>query len=79
MLTATVDGLKLRARRERSELTVKALVPKVAAELGKSVHPSTIEKIETGDRQPGPLLYGAICRALECEWDDLLISDEDAA
>jgi DNA-binding Xre family transcriptional regulator len=67
-----VDGQELKRRIARRGLNVREFVPLVATELGKSVHPSTIEKIITGDRQPSTKLYSAICRALDCDWDDLL-------
>jgi hypothetical protein len=76
MVDDTVDFRKLRAELNRRELTVKEFVPLVASERGQKIHPSTIEKILVGDRQPSQKLYGAICRALGFDWDDLLLKDE---
>jgi transcriptional regulator with XRE-family HTH domain len=73
-----VDGQELKRRIARRGLNVREFVPLVAAELGKSVHPSTIEKIITGDRQPSTKLYTAICGALGCDWDDLLLQRNDS-
>lgn len=74
-----VDGQELKRRIARRGLNVREFVPLVATELGKPVHPSTIEKIVTGDRQPSTKLYSAICRALDCEWEDLLVRENGAA
>jgi hypothetical protein len=77
MVDDTVDCRRLRAELNRRELTVKEFVPLVAAERGQTIHPSTIEKILVGDRQPSQKLYGAICRALGCNWDDLLLKNDE--
>lgn len=73
MRTATVNGYELRRRREDNELTLNDLAALCAVELGKTVHKSTLARIERGQRQPSSRLFGTICRALNCAKSDLIM------
>lgn len=74
MLSATVNGSKMRQVREGKELTLDALAARCAKRLRKPVHRTTLNKIERGQRQPSAKLYGAIWRSLGCcDKDELLM------
>lgn len=60
--------------REERELTGDVLADLVSAKVGRRVDPSTIYKIEKGSRQPSARLFGAICRVLHCEKDELTMA-----
>jgi transcriptional regulator with XRE-family HTH domain len=63
MATTTINGAAMRIIRERSELTVRGLVQRIA-ETGINVHPDHIRNIELGNKQPSPRLLAAIAQAL---------------
>jgi len=65
--------------REDRELTGTQLAGLVSEELGRVVHPATIWKIETGDRQPSAKLFGAICRSLKVKKSELLVPIDSEA
>lgn len=73
MRSGTVNGSEMRRRRERKKLTLGPFAALCGQHLGKPVHITTINKIEKNQRQPSAELYEAICGALGCEWDDLLM------
>lgn len=73
MQSVRVDGQRLRLIREDRELTTTQLAGLLSAELGRRVHQSTITKYEKGHRQPSARMFGAICRALRCNKDELII------
>ncbi|MCP3805421.1 helix-turn-helix domain-containing protein [Allokutzneria sp. A3M-2-11 16] len=79
MLTANVDGQKLRELRESRELTARELTEQMAKDLGRRVHIDTIYKIERGSRQPSSKLLGAWCRALKTDRAIVLDSIKDCA
>lgn len=64
--------------REERELTGDVLADLVSAKVGRRVDPSTIYKIEKGSRQPSARLFGAICRVLHCEKDELTMAAPEA-
>lgn len=73
MLSAKVNGPRLKAIREERELTTTQVAALLSAELGRTVHNSTITKYETGARQPRPSMFSALCRVLDVQRGDLLI------
>ena len=73
MRSGTVNGSEMRRRRERKKLKLGPFAALCGQNLGKPVHITTINKIEKNQRQPSAELYEAICGALECDWDDLLM------
>lgn len=73
MLSAKVDAARLREIREERELTTTRLAALLSQDLGRTVHPSTITKYETGARQPRPQMLHAMCRALDVERGELLL------
>lgn len=73
MRSATVNGSEMRRRRERKTLTIGHVATLCSQQLGRPVHITTINKIEKDQRQPSPELYEAICSALGCNWEDLLL------
>lgn len=76
MRSATVNGSEMRRRRERKTLTIGRVATLCSQHLGRPVHITTINKIEKDQRQPSAELYEAICKALGCEWDDLLMATD---
>lgn len=79
MLSAKVDGAALREIREECELTTTELAALLSEELGRRVHQSTVSKYENGVRQPSAKAFGALCRVLEVDRDDLLVSSDTRA
>lgn len=73
MLSAKVDPAALREIREECELTQEKLAALLSTELGRPIHFTTISNYETGKRQPSAKTFGALCRVLEAERDELLI------
>lgn len=73
MLSAKVDGVALREIREECELTTTELAALLSKDLGRTVHQSTVSKIENGQRQPSAKTFGALCRVLEADRDELLM------
>jgi transcriptional regulator with XRE-family HTH domain len=79
MLSAQLNRHRLRALREDRELTTAQVGSLVSAELGRTVHQSTISRFENGARQPGARMFGALCRVLRVEKPELLIPNEVAS
>lgn len=79
MLSAKIDGAALREIREECALTQAELAELLSAELGRPVHFTTISNYETGKRQPHAKTFGALCRVLEAERDELLIPTKATA
>ena len=73
MLSARVDHHRLREIREDRELTTKQVAALLSAELGRTVHQSTVSKYERGVRQPGVRTFGALCRVLRIQKSEVLI------
>lgn len=73
MLSAKVDAPRLREIREERELTTTQVAALLSAELGRTVHQSTVSKWELGTRQPSARTFGAICRVLRVERREILI------
>jgi transcriptional regulator with XRE-family HTH domain len=75
MRSAVMDGGKLCKTREDRELSVAALAALLSQELGRKVSHTTIYRLESGRRQPSPVMFGAICRMLRCDKADLLVGE----
>ncbi|GGK62274.1 hypothetical protein Sme01_04240 [Sphaerisporangium melleum] len=71
MRSIPIDGRKLQITREERELSGPALAELLSADLGRKVHASTIYRLEGGDRQPSPKLFGALLRILQCDKSQL--------
>lgn len=76
MRSGTVNAPRLIEICEDRELTATQLAALVSEQLGRRVDPGTIYKIMRGVRQPSAQMFGAICRALKCRKNDLLIRTE---
>ncbi len=76
MRSGTVNAPRLIAICENRELTVTQLAQLVSKQLGRRVDPATIYRIQRGARQPSARMFGAICRSLECEKEELFIPVE---
>lgn len=79
MLSAKVDAARLRAIREERELTTSQVAALLSTELGRQVHQSTVSKYENGARQPSARAFGALCRVLRVERQELLLPNEATA
>lgn len=73
------DGARCREIREQRKLTLEELALLVSEELGFPVTKWAICKWELGVRSPSPKRFGALCRALRVEEEDLLISRQAGA
>jgi transcriptional regulator with XRE-family HTH domain len=73
MLSAKVDGVALREIREECELTGAELAALLSEALGRTVHQSTVSKWERGAVQPSAKAFGALCRVLEVDRNELLL------
>lgn len=69
MLSQTVDGAKLRNLRERHGTSVSALAEAAGCSNWN------IYRIESGNGQPSPEVYGRIKAALSATDDDLLVQE----
>jgi transcriptional regulator with XRE-family HTH domain len=76
MLSAKVDPAALRKIREECELTTTELAALLSDDLGRKVAQSTISKYENGRRQPSAKTFGALCRILEADRDELLLPND---
>lgn len=79
MLSAKINAARLRAIREERELSTTQVAALLSADLGRTVHQSTVSKYENGRRQPRPQVFGALCRVLKVERDDLLVPNKAKA
>jgi transcriptional regulator with XRE-family HTH domain len=61
-----VNGPALRLRRKDAGLSIKELAARVDCD------PTTLTKIELGQRNPSVELLGAVTRALGCTADEIL-------
>lgn len=81
MRSRKVDGPKIREARERRGLNGPAFAEALAEELGREVSASIVWKVETGHREPSPVLFSAMCTVLAVEDAEhlLLPAEVDAA
>ncbi|MGW4422615.1 helix-turn-helix domain-containing protein [Streptosporangium sp. NPDC004631] len=79
MRSAVIDGGKLRKIRDERELSGPLLASLLSVELGRTVHVSTIYRIEGGSRQPSAKMFGALSRILRCQRSELLVAPPEQA
>lgn len=73
------NGGRCRELRERHKLTLVELAERITEEVGLPVSKYAVSKWERGTRSPSPKRFGALCRVLAVDEEELLLQREAGA
>ncbi len=79
MRSREFDRARCRELREHHKLTLAELAERITQEFGGPVSKYAVSRWEGGTRSPSPKRFGALCRALAVDEEELLIQREVGA